>query len=199
MLNSLHFLFRGTLREDDLVDEEENHHAHAAVEDGGADVIQPSGDKHPGHGNPDAVNRVHNAGNNAEGQQIPQRLVGHISLAAEDEAALDEEIDDFADDHGDHIGGEIGQAAVGRVIADDIPLKGLPEEGQVDARESKVHIGKEREGCRQESQQQIFEHRDHIADDHEQAALPHPLRRGGVLLREVFPDISHALLPPTVS
>ena len=67
------------LGEDDFVDEEEDHHAHAAVEDGGADVVQPAGYEVSGHGHPHAVDGV----DHAECDDIPHSLPGDISVASE--------------------------------------------------------------------------------------------------------------------
>ena len=75
------FFLGFALGEDDLVDEEENHHAYAAVQDGGADVIQPPGDKVPGHRHPDAVEL---------GQVAPGAVTRHenvFPVAAEEAAA----------------------------------------------------------------------------------------------------------------
>ena len=58
------------LTEHDLVHDEENHHGYAAVEDVSADVIQPGGHEVTGHGGPDAVDGIDNAGDHTEGQQI---------------------------------------------------------------------------------------------------------------------------------
>ena len=43
------------LGEDDLIDHEEHHHGDAAVEDCGADVIQPAGNEVSGYGHPDQL------------------------------------------------------------------------------------------------------------------------------------------------
>ena len=73
----------------------------------------------------DTVDGVDDAGDETEGQQVPADLFCQITLAAEDEAALDGEVDALADDHGHHVGAEVGQAAVGRIVAEDVPLEGL--------------------------------------------------------------------------
>ena len=78
------------------------------------------------------------AGDEAEGQQIPADLLDEAALAEEDEAALDGEIDALADDHGHHVGAEVGQAAVGGVVAEDVPLEGLAEQ-----RSEERRVGKE--------------------------------------------------------
>ena len=71
-------LFGGffALREDDLIHKEEDHHGDAAVEHGGADVVDKVRHQQASHGNPDAVDGVDDAGNDAEGQHIPADLLG---------------------------------------------------------------------------------------------------------------------------
>lgn len=138
------------LGEDDLIDHEEHHHGDAAVEDCGADVIQPAGNEVSGYGHPDAVDGVDHAGDHAEGQHIPHTLLQDVPLGAEHEASLDEEVDDLADDHGDHIGGEVGDAALLRAVADDVPLKGNAENRQVDAGEPEIPAAQVRKGRGQE-------------------------------------------------
>ena len=59
--------------EDDLIDEEEDDHRDAAVQDGGADVVDEVGHQQTGHRDPDAVDGVDDAGDDAEGQHIPCR------------------------------------------------------------------------------------------------------------------------------
>ena len=71
--------------------------------------------------------------------KIPADLLGQVALAAEDEVALDGEIDALADDHGHHVGAEVRQTAVGGVVAEDVPLEGLAEQGDVDARPAEIH------------------------------------------------------------
>ena len=52
--------------EDDLVDEEEDDHRDAAVEHGGADVVDEVGHQQTGHRDPDAVDGVDDAGDDAD-------------------------------------------------------------------------------------------------------------------------------------
>ena len=180
--------------EDDLVHEEEDDHRDAAVEHRGADVVDEIRHQQTGHSHPDAVDGVDDAGDEAEGQQIPADLLGEVALAAEDKIALDGEIDALADDHGHHVGAEVGQAAVGGVVAEDIPLEGLAEQGDVDARPAEVH---HRQACKrlgQELQKQVFEHGDEVGHDDEQSTLPHPFGRGRMLCGKVIPEI-HDLIP----
>ena len=180
--------------EDDLVHEEEDDHRDAAVEHRGADVVDEIRHQQTGHSHPDAVDGVDDAGDEAEGQQIPADLLGEVALAAEDKIALDGEIDALADDHGHHVGAEVGQAAVGGVVAEDIPLEGLAEQGDINARPAEIHHRQACKGLRQKLQQQVLEHGDEVGHDDEQTALAHPLGSGGVLCREVIPEI-HSLLP----
>ena len=77
------------LGEDDLVDKEEDHHGDTAVEHHGTDVVDKSGHEQTGHRHPDAVNGVDDAGDDAEGDDVPQDLVGQVALAAEDQVALE--------------------------------------------------------------------------------------------------------------
>ena len=129
--NSLLFGGFFALREDDLIHKEEDHHGDAAVEHGGADVVNKVRYQQPGHCHPDAVDGVDDAGNDAEGQHIPADLLCQIALAAEHKIALDGEVDALTDDHGDHVGAEVGQTAVGGIVAEDVPLEGLAEQGNV--------------------------------------------------------------------
>ena len=88
----------------------------------------------------------------------PGDLLGKVDLAAEHKVALDQEVDALADDHGHHVGAEVGQAAVGGVVAEDVPLEGLAEQGDVNARPAEIH---HRQACKrlgQELQKQVFEY-----------------------------------------
>ena len=192
--NSLLFGGFFALREDDLIHKEEDDHGDAAVEHGGADVVDEVRYQQTGHRHPDAVDGVDDAGDDAEGQHIPADLFCQIALAAEHKVALDGEVDALADDHGDHVGAEVGQTAVGGIVAEDVPLEGLAEQGDVNARPAEVHHRQACKGLGQKLQQQVLEHRDEVGHDDEQAALAHPLGSGGVLCREVIPEI-HSLLP----
>ena len=182
------------LREDDLIHKEEDHHGDAAVEDGGADVVDEVRYQQTGHRHPDAVDGVDDAGDDAEGQHIPADLLCQIALAAEHKIALDGEVDALADDHGDHVSAEVGQTAVGGIVAEDVPLEGLAEQGNVNARPAEIHHRQACKGLGQKLQQQVLEHGDEVGHDDKQSALPHPLGSGGVLCREVIPKI-HILLP----
>ena len=145
-------LFGGffALREDDLIHEEEDDHGDTAVEHGGADVVDEVRHQQASHRHPDAVDGVDDAGDDAEGQQIPADLFCQIALAAEHKIALDGEVDALADDHGDHVSAEVGQAAVGGVVAEDVPLEGLAEQGNVNARPAEIHHRQACKGPRQE-------------------------------------------------
>ena len=132
------FLLGLPLGEDDLVDEEEDNHGNAAIQDRGADVIQPRGNEVPGHGHPDAVDGVNHTGDDAERDDVPHALPGDVSLTPEHPAPLDEEVDDLANDHGNHVGGEVGNAPLIRAVADDVPLEVNAEQRQVNAGETKV-------------------------------------------------------------
>ena len=132
---------------------------------------------------------------------MPHPLIGHVALAAEHEAALNEEVDDLADDHSNHVGGEVGHAALVRTVADDVPLEGDAEQGHINAREAEVPVAQVGKGSGQEGQKQVFKDRDEIADDDEQAALPDPFGCGGVLFCEAAPKGSyfiHVPVPPAV-
>ena len=75
---------------------------------------------------------------------------------------------------------------MGRVVAEDIPLEGLAEQGDVDARPAEVH---HRQACKclgQELQKQVFEQGDEVGHDDEQSALPHPFGRGRMLCGKLF-------------
>ena len=109
--------------EDDFVDEEENHHRHAAVQNRRADVINKVRHQQPGYGNPYAVDGVDNAGDDAECQHIPRDLLAQIALAAEHEIALNREVDAFTNHHSNHVSAEIRQTAVGGIVAEDVPLE----------------------------------------------------------------------------
>ena len=93
-------LFGGffALREDDLIHKEEDDHGDAAVEHGGADVVDEVRHQQTSHRHPDAVDGIDDAGDDAERQQIPADLFCQIALAAEHEIALNGEIDALADD-----------------------------------------------------------------------------------------------------
>ena len=189
-------LFGGffALREDDLIHEEEDDHRDAAVQHRSADVVDEVRYQQARHRHPDAVDGVDDAGDDAERQHIPADLLCQIALAAEHKITLDGEVDALADDHGDHVGAEVGQTAVGGIVAQDVPLEGLAEEGDVDARPAEIHHRQAGKGPRQKLQQQVLEHSDEVGHDDEQAALAHPLGSGRVLCREVIPEI-HSLLP----
>ena len=152
-------LFGLALREDDLIHKEEDHHGDAAVEHGSADVVDEVRYQQTCHCHPNAVDGVDDAGDDAERQQIPADLFCQIALAAEYEIALDGEIDALADDHGDHVGAEVGQAAVGGIVAENVPLEGLAEQGDVDARPAEIHHRQACKGLGQKLQQQRSEER----------------------------------------
>jgi len=84
--------------EDDLIHNEEDHHGYAAIQNRRPDVVNSGGNILPGHRHPDAVDGIDDAGNDAEGNQIPQDLIPQLSFAAEHQIALDGEIDALADD-----------------------------------------------------------------------------------------------------
>ena len=87
---------------------------------------------------------------------MPADLAGQIALAAEHKAALDGGVSALAHDHGDHVGAEVGQAAVGSVTMRMFRLKVSPK-GDVDARPaSPPPAGLRRLG---RVQQQVLEHR----------------------------------------
>ena len=189
------FLLVGlALGKDDLVHKEEDHHGDAAVEDDRADVVDKRGDKQPGHCHPDAVDGVDNAGNDAEGDHIPHNLIGQVALAAEDQVALEGEVDALAHHHGHHVGAEVGQATVVHVIAQDVPLEGLTKQGDRDARPAEIHHRQPGKGRGQEGQQNVLKDSDHIADNDKQSALPNPLGRGGMVGRKTIPKTHSCLL-----
>ena len=70
-------------REDDLIHKEEDDHGDAAVEHGGANVVDEVWHQQPSHRHPDAVDGVDDAGNDAERQQIPAHLICNVAFAAE--------------------------------------------------------------------------------------------------------------------
>ena len=182
-------LSRFAFREDDLVHHEEDHHRRAAVEDGGADIVDPVRHKFPGHRNPDTIHRVDDHRHDAESNHIPHDLIPNIALAAEDEVALDREIDCFTNDHGNHVCCEVAQSTVGGIVAKNVPLEGLAEERHIDARPTEVSFRQRDEQLGQELQNQILEHRHQVADDDEQSTLPDPLRGLGMLLLKIFPNV----------
>ena len=192
--NSLLFGGFFALREDDLIHKEEDDHGDAAVEHGGADVVDEVGHQQTGHRDPDAVDGVDDAGDDAEGQHIPCDLLAEVALAAEDEAALDGEVNALADDHSDHVSAEVGQTAVSGVIAEDVPLEGLAEQGDVDARPAEVHHRQTLERCGQELQQQILEDGDEVRHDDEQTTLTHPFGSRRVLGGKIIPEV-HTYFP----
>lgn len=91
-------------------------------------------------------------GDHSEGQQIPHTLIQDVAVAAEDPGPLDEEADHLADDHGDHVGGKVGQTALLRAVADDVPLELNAEQVQVDTGEAEILAAHERKGRGQEGQ-----------------------------------------------
>ena len=125
-------------REDDLIHKEEDDHGDAAVEHGGANVVDEVWHQQPSHRHPDAVDGVDDAGNDAERQQIPAHLICNVAFAAEHEIALDREVDALTDDHGDHVSTEVGQTSVSGIVAQNVPLEGLAEEGDVNARPAEI-------------------------------------------------------------
>ena len=73
--NSLLFGGFFALREDDLIHKEEDHHGDAAVEHGGADVVDEVRYQQPCHCHPDAVDGVDDAGDDAEDVYKRQLLI----------------------------------------------------------------------------------------------------------------------------
>lgn len=81
------FLFysrRLTLRlfviKNNLVDNKEHHHRHTAVQNGSTDVIKPRINEVTCNSRPNAIDRINNAGDNAECQKIPRALTKYISV-----------------------------------------------------------------------------------------------------------------------
>ena len=140
------------------------------------------------HVHPDAVDRVDDHRHDAESHDIPCDLRADGALAAEHKAALDREIDGFADDHGDHVGNEVAQAAHHRAafldrVAEDVPGEGLTEDLRLDAGPAEV----------KEGQDQILDDGNEVADDHKQAALTDPPGCAGVLVSEVSPPVNNSI------
>ena len=174
------------ITKDDLIYHEEDHHGDASIEDGGANIIQPAWDKRACDCHPDAVDGVDHTGDHTKRQQVPHSLVGNVALGSENPASLNKEVDDLTDNHGDHIGGKVGNTALLRTVADDVPLKLNAEQVQIDAGETEISASHEGKGSRQEGQQHIFKHGDHIAHQHKQAALPDPLGQFGIFFDPFF-------------
>lgn len=184
-------LFGFTFRrgEDDLVHKEEHHHGDTPVQNGSADVVDEIRHQQTGHSHPDAVDGVHDAGDDAEGHQIPGNLRAQLAVRTEHEVALDGEVDALADHHGNHVGAEVGKAAVRLVVAQDVPLKGFAKQGQRNAGPAEAGITQTRKRRGQELQHQVLEHGDQIAYDHEQAALANPLGSRRMLGGKIIPEI----------
>ena len=73
------FSLRLSLRENNLVNKEEDYHADAAVKDGGSYVVDKVRNELTCHGNPCAVDGVDNAGDNTECDEVPHCLVPNIN------------------------------------------------------------------------------------------------------------------------
>ena len=82
---------------------------------------------------------------------------------------------------------------MGSVVADNVPLEGLTEESDIDAREAEIHIRQARKKLRQELKHQVLEHCDQVADDDKKTALADPLSRAGMFFRKTIPK-SHIIL-----
>ena len=141
------------LREDDFIDEEENHHRHAAVQNRCADVVDKVRHEQPCHGNPHTVDGVDDASNNAKREDIPADLLAQIALTAEHKVALNGEVDALANDHSNHVRAEIRQTAVGGIVAEDIPLECLAEQRYINPRPAEINNRQAAECSRQELQQ----------------------------------------------
>ena len=122
----LFFLFFGFdfgVVENDFVHNEEDDHRNTTVEDCGTDVVEPAGNKASCNSNPNAVDGVDDAGNYAKRQEVPSALVKHVAVGTENVFSLNEEVDDLANDHSNHVSGEIGETALLGAVADDVPLE----------------------------------------------------------------------------
>lgn len=160
--------------ENDLVHDKEDHHGDTAVHDGGADAVEPvqSGGQQVLHNvHPHAVDGVDHAGDHAESQQVPHTLVQDVAFGAEHEAALDEEVDHFAHEHGHHVSSEVRQATGFRAVTDDVPLEGNAEQLHLDAGKTEVRGTQESKDCGQEHQGDSLAEGNHIGNDNEQATL----------------------------
>ena len=118
-----------TFGKNDFIDDKEYHHRNTAVENGGDDIVKPTLHKMAGHGNPNAIDRVDYASDQAKGQEIPHSLIGHIALTTEYIFSLDKEIDHLANHHGQHIGSKIGNAPLLCAVSDNVPFKGNAKQG----------------------------------------------------------------------
>ena len=78
---------------------------------------------------------------------------------------------------------------MGGIIAQNVPLEGLTEQGQRDARPAEAGAAQPRKGGGQELQQQVFQHRDGVGHDDEQAALPHPFCQFGMAFGKAAPPV----------
>ena len=90
---------------------------------------------------------------------------------------------------------------MGLVVAQDIPFECFSEQRHVDTRPAEILVRQVGEHLGKKLKDQIFEYRDHVADDDEQSALPNPFGGAGMLLREACPEVflfTHACVPSFV-
>ena len=107
-------------------------------------------------------------------RKVARDLRRNRSVTAEGDVPLEGEIDALGSKGGDQVGDEVSQTAVPDAVAQHVEGEAGPEQAHGDPGPHPLHIGVLGEGGGQELDQQILPHRDQVAEQKEQAALPDP-------------------------
>ena len=119
------------------------------------------------------------------------------ALAAEGYVPLQREVDALTENNGGIVGQSEGKASVRKTVSDQRQCEGNAKHLCPDAGPHPLYVSYQtliEPG--QECQQQVLDESDHIAEENEQPALTDPLRRLGMLFREVFHKAFHNHLSP---
>ena len=131
--------------EDNLVNEEEDYHRYAALDNGGKKVVK-NGRKECGcNANPNAVDRVNDNGYYAPSNEVDRALDSDVTLAAEGELSLHKEVDNLTEERSNKECDEVCEAANLLLITDYVEGEGYAEEIKLRVRPAPAVSAKERE------------------------------------------------------
>ena len=176
-----------TLREDDLIDWEINHHLHTAVDDGDEDVVQRGREELLAQRHINAHQKAAHDGDEYERHHVPRDLIPHVALRLKRDITLHREINALCQEQRDGKRRKIAHTA-GSIAGDWVVEHIGVHRTEVQMNQltgDAAPIGQVVEQPRQKGQQQILQHRDKQRKGVEFHKLCHEL----MLLGEVCPPI----------